>query len=137
MKTQAPLFLTKTGLYEYLLIVQPDTKTYNKVTDEKKNFSLEYHQELAVKTSPHITITNFIAIEIMEDRVIHLMQNILSKEKSFVATLNNYSGFPPHTIYLRVQDPEPFRQLMHQLKAKNKTKDKKQSAVTGPKKQRA
>jgi hypothetical protein len=30
-------------------------------------------------------------------------------------TLNNYSGFPPHTIYLRVQDPRPFRELAEQL----------------------
>jgi 2'-5' RNA ligase len=31
--------------------------------------------------------------------------------------LNNYSGFPPHKIYLRVQNQQPFRQLAKELKA--------------------
>ncbi|HEU4634269.1 MAG TPA: 2'-5' RNA ligase family protein, partial [Flavisolibacter sp.] len=31
-------------------------------------------------------------------------------------TLNNFSGFPPHTIYLRVQNPQPFNQLANALK---------------------
>ena len=35
---------------------------------------------------------------------------------SFTVTLNNYSALPPHTIYLRVQDPQPFRHLMNGLK---------------------
>ncbi len=52
----------------------------------------------------------------MEDTLIRWIQRICNRYSSFDLTLNNYSGFPPHTIYLRVQDPEPFRELMRQLR---------------------
>lgn len=53
----------------------------------------------------------------MEDTLIRWVQRICNSYKCFELTLNNYSGFPPHTIYLRVQDPHPFRQLMQQLRS--------------------
>ncbi|HXO78200.1 MAG TPA: 2'-5' RNA ligase family protein, partial [Puia sp.] len=65
----------------------------------------------------HITVAAFQAGEPMEDTLIRWIQRICNRHKSFDITLNNYSGFPPHTIYLRVQDPEPFRELMQQLRA--------------------
>ncbi len=33
----------------------------------------------------------------------------------FMVELNNYSGNPPHSIYLRVQNPQPFNQLVKAL----------------------
>ena len=53
----------------------------------------------------------------MENTLIRWIQRICSRHKSFDLTLNNYSGFPPHTIYLRVQDDLPFRELALQLVA--------------------
>jgi 2'-5' RNA ligase len=44
------------------------------------------------------------------------MQRIISTQKRFDIALNNYSGFPPHTVYLRVQDHQPFKQLAASLK---------------------
>ena len=55
----------------------------------------------------------------MEETLIRWMQRIFSMHESFGVTLNNYSGFPPHTIYLRVQDAEPFQRLIKKLKVIN------------------
>ena len=104
------------GLFEYLLVGHPDAGVYNKVMEEKQLFSAEYGEEIAIKTKPHITVANFLASEAMEPTIIKWIQRICGTQQSFAVTLNNYSGFPPHTIYLRVQNPHPFQQLAKQLK---------------------
>jgi 2'-5' RNA ligase len=103
-------------LYEYLLVGNPDTAVYNKVMAEKGEFTSNYQQEIAKKTQPHITVANFMAREMMEYTIIKWIQKICGAQQSFMVTLNNYSGFPPHTIYLRVENPQPFQQLAKQLK---------------------
>jgi 2'-5' RNA ligase len=104
------------ALYEYLLVGHPDEMVRNKVMEEKVQFAGVYGQKIAGKTKPHITVANFLASEAMEPTIIKWMQRICGAQHSFNVTLNNYSGFPPHTIYLRVQDPQPFAQLAKQLK---------------------
>ncbi|MDB5198947.1 MAG: 2-5 ligase family protein [Chitinophagaceae bacterium] len=106
-------------LYEYLLVAQPGVEVYEKVMAEKQCFYDEYREKIAISTRPHITVANFLAMEAMEDTIIRWMQRICSTQKSFMVTLNNYSGFPPHTIYLRVQNATPFQQLAKELKVVN------------------
>jgi 2'-5' RNA ligase len=104
------------ALYEYLLVGHPDAGVYTKVMEEKEYFSGAYGEKIAEKTKPHIIVANFMASEAMEPTIVKWMQRICGAQQSFTVTLNNYSGFPPHTIYLRVQDPQPFQQLAKQLK---------------------
>lgn len=107
------------GLNEYLLVIHPDDEVYNKVIAEKQSFYDQYRQKISVKTKPHITVANFVAREEMEETLIRWIQRVSSQQKSFPVTLNNYSGFPPHTIYLRIQNHQPFKQLATQLKVIN------------------
>ena len=104
------------GLNEYHLVVQADDDVHHKVSEEKQVFSVLYRQKIAVKTKPHITLANFMAREEMEETLIRWIERVSSRQRSFPVTLNNYSGFPEHTIYLRVQDHLPFQQLAGQLK---------------------
>lgn len=103
-------------LWEYLLVANPDEIIYNKIMEVKQAFFDTYHQKIAIKTKPHITVANFLARESMEETLIRYVHRICSQHTSLEVTLNNYSGFPPHTIYIRVQDHAPFRQLASQLK---------------------
>ncbi|CAN5288510.1 hypothetical protein BH11BAC6_BH11BAC6_08180 [soil metagenome] len=103
--------------YEYLLVVHPAADVYKQVMQEKQHFSDTYKEKVAVKTLPHITVANFLAREAMEETIIRYMHRITSTQESFAVTLNNYSGFPPHTVYVRVQDHQPFKQLAASLKA--------------------
>ncbi len=111
--TRTSLF---SNLYEYLLVVHPDENVYQQVLEEKKLFFNTYKEKMAIKTKPHITVSNFLAKETMEETIIRWMQRIISTQQSFSVSLNNYSGFPPHTVYLRVQDHQPFKQLATALK---------------------
>jgi 2'-5' RNA ligase len=107
------------GIFEYLLVANPNGEVYEKVMAEKQVFYNEYKEKFAIRTKPHITVANFLAKEAMEDTIIRWMERICSKQQSFIVTLNNYSGFPPHAIYLRVQNPAPFQQLAKELRAVN------------------
>ena len=102
---------------EYLLVIYPNGDLQEKLLEEQQQFSADYGLQMTVRNKPHITVAAFQAGEIMEDTLIRWVQRICNSYKSFELTLNNYSGFPPHTIYLRVQDPHPFRQLMQQLRS--------------------
>ena len=97
--------------YEYQLVVHPAADVYAKLMQEKQYFFETYKEKVAIKTVPHITVANFLAKEVMEDTIIRYMHRILSMQKSFTVTLNNFSGFPPHTVYARVQDHQPFKHL--------------------------
>jgi len=104
------------GRYEYLLIANPDEKVFNKVMTERQIFNNRYHKEEAEKTKPYIKVADFMAMESMEETVIRWIERICSRQHSFSVVLNNFSGFPPDNIYLRVQNPQPFHQLAKQLK---------------------
>ncbi|MEP7229496.1 MAG: 2'-5' RNA ligase family protein [Ginsengibacter sp.] len=106
-------------LYEYLLVARPDTVVNEKVIAEQQLFYDDYKQKAAVEIKPHINIASFFAKEEMEETFLRWMQRICNKQESFIVTLNNYGGFPPDTIYLRIQNETPFRQLAKELKVIN------------------
>ena len=103
-------------LWQYQLVANPGRDVCKKVMDIRRNFRETYFSKERDENEPHIVIANFVAAESMEETLIRWMQRICSQHKSFPVTLNNYSGFPSHSIYLRVQDHGPFRQLVTQLR---------------------
>lgn len=117
---------TEYGLYEYLLVVNPDAAVQDKVLAQKQEFDDEYRISVpsgqltgrpAVRSGSHIIVASFLAREAMEETLLRWIQRICDQQSPFLVTLNNYSGFPPHTIYLRIQDPLPFMHLAQKLKA--------------------
>ena len=121
------------GQADYLLVIYPRGDLVDRLLEEQQQFNAEYFaagqvgdgrgqyppkgQQRLARNKPHITLAAFQAGEETEDTVIRWIQRICHQHKSFDIALNNYSGIPPHTIYLRVQDPEPLRELMQQLRA--------------------
>jgi len=119
----------RSGQAEYLLVVYPLGDLRDRLLEEQQQFSVYYgldHMdrgrprsflETMARNKPHITLAAFRAGEEVEDTLIRWIQRICNQQKHFEVALNNYSGIPPHTIYLRVQDPQPLRELMTQLRA--------------------
>ena len=103
------------GFHEYRLVVQPDKDVYNKVLAEKQVFNEAFGEKLVDRSLPAITIASFQAKEEMEETIIRYLNRICSMHTGFMVELNNYSGNPPHSIYLRVQNPQPFNQLVKAL----------------------
>lgn len=104
------------GLEEYRLLVQPGLDICAMIGEEKQYFKENFPERARLLCTPEIIIGVFQATEVMEETLIRWMQRVCMQLKSFTVALNNYSSFPAHTIYLRVQDHEPFRQLKKQLK---------------------
>ena len=109
-------FVMKAGTYEYLLVANPDTEMGSRVMAEKQSFYDRYKEKIAVRTQPHITVANFLADEDMEDTIARWIQRICSQQQSFQVVLNNFSGFPSHAVFVRVQNPAPFQSLAKHLK---------------------
>src|SRR5215212_7697885 len=107
----------KPSLCEYMLLANPDEVVHEKVMVEKKYFEDKYETDIATKALPHITIANFLAKEILEDRIGRLLQNICNQHYSFTVALNNFSGFPSHAVFIRVQNTQPFKRLSNGLQA--------------------
>ena len=101
--------------HEYRLVVQPDKDVYDKVLAEKQVFNEAFGEKLVDRSLPAITIASFQAKEEMEETIIRYLNRICSMQSGFMVELNNYSGNPPHSIYLRVQNPQPFNQLVKGL----------------------
>lgn len=109
-------FTTQESL-EYLLVANPGEEVLKKVIAEKELFSFCYKVNVAKKTLPNITVANFFAKESMEETLIKWANKIISNQYCFDVMLNNFSGFPSsQTIYARVQNHEPFKQLAASLK---------------------
>lgn len=101
--------------FEYLLVIHPDMEVYSKVVAEKQRFYEQFRTKPATRARPHIMVAGFVAKESMEETLIRWIQRVCSRQKCFTVTLNNYSGIPPHTVYLRVQDHLPFNLLTQKL----------------------
>jgi hypothetical protein len=100
--------------FEYLLVIHPDMEVFSKVVAERQQFNTLYKTK-DPRSKPHITLAGFVARESMEETLIRWIQRVCSGQKGFNVTLNNYSGIPPHTVYLRVQDHLPFSLLTQKL----------------------
>ena len=104
-------------LWEYMLVAYPCVELDRKLKDLQKCFSDQYKTKPGSMRRPCIPVANFLAKEPMEGTLIRWIQRVCSEQKSFTVTLNNYGGFPPDTIYLRIQDHHPFRRIASGLKA--------------------
>jgi hypothetical protein len=104
-------------LYEYLLVAKPDASVGHRVSAEKENFFDKYQQEGIKRPGSYITVAKYLGREMMEPTLERWVQRICNSQKSFRVVLNNFSGFPPNTLYIRVQNPQPFHSLVSHLKA--------------------
>lgn len=94
----------------------PDEVVQEKLRKLKKSFADEYNHQPAVISEPFIMVANFLATESMEETVIRWSHRVCSQFQSFEVELNNFSGVPSHTIFLRIQNQAPFKLLASNLK---------------------
>jgi 2'-5' RNA ligase len=106
-------------VYEYVLVALPCDEVSEKVNEERAGFCEAYGHNPCLQVKPHIALATYLSKERMEERLERWIQNICNLQNSFTVTLNNYSSFPPHTIYLRVQEKEPFARLANALRILN------------------
>lgn len=104
------------GLREYALVIYPDVPVYERIMAEKQYLQEKYGVECVMGHFPCITVGRFYAREGMEETLMRWIERICCRLPGFALKLNNYGGLPDHSIFLRVQDPQPFRRLLQELK---------------------
>jgi len=112
------------GDAEYLLVAYPNGDLQDRLLEVQQQFSAEYGLEHRLdqrqrmsRNRPHITVASFRAAEAAEELLIRWIRRVCQERTVFDLALNNYSGIPSHTIFLRVQDPEPLQEMMQRLGA--------------------
>lgn len=113
--TTAPAF-SGYHLRKYAVVAYPNADVQPKIDVEKKLMAGVYPLVPRPQEQPFITLAGFWAKEMMEETLCRWIQNICRLQSSFMAALNNFSSLPPHTVYLRLQDPQPFVHLSRQFK---------------------
>ena len=111
-----PFYRPQVGVQEYLLVAPLNKKLSEKIKAEKESFAQTFFHKDSFQSTPNLVIAKFNAREEMEETMVRYMQRIIMQQNSFEVALNNYSGFPLSTIYLRVQNQQPFRRLIKELK---------------------
>jgi 2'-5' RNA ligase len=105
---------------EYLLVLNPPEDLWQKIMKIKEGFADKYKNEIARFTKPHITLINWVSLELMEERMIQRLQTIAMGTTPFKVELKDYGSFPTHTIFINVTSKVPIQSLAKEMKQAQK-----------------
>ena len=101
---------------EYLLVLNPPQILWDKIKEIKDAFADKYKNEIARFTKPHISLINWVSLELMEERMIQRLQAISMGITPFKVELKDYGSFPSHTIFINVISKVPIQSLVREMK---------------------
>lgn len=112
----ADMSISRADIYEYLLVINIDNHLKQQLNEERSLFYDRYKTGIRETDNTSITLMHFRASEDMEATLARWMQRICAQREGFIVTINNYSGYPPNHIHLRVQYTQALQQLARELK---------------------
>lgn len=101
---------------EYLLVLAPPEDLWQKIVRIKEEFSEKYKVPSARYLKPHIALTNFMTLEMMEEKLIQRLQLVAMGLAPFKIELKDYGSYPSHTIFINVTSKLPIQNMVRQLK---------------------
>jgi len=101
---------------EYLLVLNPTEDLWQKIMKIKEAFAEKYKNEIARFTKPHLTLINWVSLELTEERMMQRVQNIAMGITPFKVELKDYGSFPSHTIFINVVSKIPIQSLVREMK---------------------
>ena len=105
---------------EYLLVLNPPEDLWNKIIKIKNEFADKYKSEFARFSKPHISLINWVSLELMEERMMQRLQTISMGISPFKVELKDYGSFPSHTIFINVLSKVPIQSLVREMKQAQK-----------------
>ena len=105
---------------EYLLVLDPPEDLRQKIMKIKEGFAEKYKNEIAKYTKPHITLINWVSLELMEEKMMQRLQMISMGITPFKVELRDYGSFPTHTIFINVVSKLPVQSLVREMKQAQK-----------------
>ena len=101
---------------EYLLILNPHEELRKKIMTVKDEFYKKYDAPNARWGKPHVTLINFVQLEMMEERIINRLRTVAMGYHPIKVELKDFGSFPSHTIYINVTTKEPIKNLVREIK---------------------
>jgi 2'-5' RNA ligase len=101
---------------EYRLIIPLPEAIQNKVLAVRKTLHEKYGVKPAFEIKPSLTVLRCHAFEKGEARLLEKLQHIALTTNPFKVELQDYAGYPSHTIYINVATKAPFNDLCKELK---------------------
>jgi 2'-5' RNA ligase len=121
---------------EYLLVLNPTEDLWQKIMKIKEGFAEKYKNDIAKYTKPHITLINWVSLELMEERMMQRLQTTSMGFTPFKVELKDYGSFPTHTIFINVVSKVPIQSLVREMKQAQKlmtlNKDNKPHFIETP-----
>jgi hypothetical protein len=105
--------------WEYLFLASPQQKLMDRILGLKEDFSFDHNHKLASKTWPHITLANFRTKKSLEPVLVKSIRNACNNHRKFTVDLCDFDGFDHYTIYIKVQQHQPFLELGKSLNSLN------------------
>ncbi|HSZ85935.1 MAG TPA: 2'-5' RNA ligase family protein [Puia sp.] len=100
---------------EYLLILNPHEELRKKIIAVKDEFATKFDAPNARWGKPHLTLINFVQLEMMEERIINRLKTVAMGYHPIKVELRNFGSFPSHTIYINVVTKEPIKNLVKEI----------------------
>lgn len=104
------------SMADYRLQVIAPEAVREKIIEETNYARNVFGEEAFTGGEDCLVLASFKAREEMEDTLLRWLHRIIGQQEGFAILLNNYGSLPGAPLYLRIQDPTPFHQLVESLR---------------------
>lgn len=101
---------------EYLVVLSPHEDLRNRLLALKKEFAEKHKAPAALSTKPQISLVNFLAYEMTQDRLLNRLGTIATGITPFKVEVKGFGALPSHTIYANVTTKVPIQEVVRELK---------------------
>jgi hypothetical protein len=104
------------GLCQYQLVINPPREILQHLEEEQAYANQAFGAGIFSKGPWQLLLASFMAKEEMEETLLRWLHRIIGQQEAFPVCFNNYGSMPGYPLYVRVQDPGPFRGLAEGLR---------------------
>jgi len=102
---------------EYLLVIDIPEALRHKIEKAREELVTNYPLRQPKTGRPHIGLLRFTAFQLQEQKIMDHIMVITLAQQPFLVELNDFGGYPMHSIYIQVRTKEKIRMLVKACKA--------------------
>ena len=103
-------------LHEYQLAIIPNEDLRQRVQQVRNDFAEKYQLARAWKGAAHLMLVRFRQVEMLEDKLQHILKAIIMGIRPFRIGIDGYASSPSHSIHLNITTGTALMELVKQLK---------------------
>ncbi len=103
-------------LNDYMLVVAPHEELRKRILTVKKEFAEKYACPQALWGKPHMLLSRFSQMEMMEERILQRMRITAMGFYPLKIELKDFASYPTHSIIIQILSREPVKDLIREIK---------------------